>query len=316
MLHVSGHLNTNGDFWRLVQGIVRPALWCFLMLSGYFILSRPIDKMGEFYFKHILHLLIPLVFYTFCYQIYYSGVKGILFKPIMAGDSIGHLWFVYSLIVLYILAPFLQKMLFNINNIQLTGLLIVIFFCGRIINIMTALGWGIGIPTNIIGDCSLFFFIFGYWIYRININISYKIYIPLGIINIIYCAYTFSNPVLADGGVALSLSMVVGVLFYYLLFREINITDDGILPHIITYISSRTYGIYLIHILIFNIFTNNAFMVLEPYSYTHFWMLPLKCIVIFSIGLILATFMDLLICDPIFKACKLLIKKVALKIYK
>lgn len=38
MLHVSGHLNVNGNFWRLVQGVVRPALWCFMMLSGYFIL--------------------------------------------------------------------------------------------------------------------------------------------------------------------------------------------------------------------------------------------------------------------------------------
>lgn len=76
MLHASAHLDSTGNFWRLVQGVVRPALWCFLSLSGYFILSKPIVKWSEFYFRHLLHLLIPLVFYTFIYQLYYSNGGG------------------------------------------------------------------------------------------------------------------------------------------------------------------------------------------------------------------------------------------------
>ncbi len=312
MLHVSGQLNNNGNFWRLVQGVVRPTLWCFMMLSGYFILSRSITKWSKFYFTHIIHLIVPLVVYTFVYQLYYSGGKSISLKSIIAGDSIGHLWFVYNLIALYILASFLQKMLMNLSDIQLTGLLITMFFFGRVINIIAKIGVSIGIPTGILGSCSLFFFVLGYWIYRMNINIDYKCGIVLWIINTIYCVYAFSNPILADGVANLSLSMVIGVVVYYVLFSGIfsNI-KESVITKMIIFISSRTYGIYLIHMLIFQYFSNHNIMSLIFISYMHcICLLILKCLCIFVIGLIFATIMDLLICDPIQKVCNYFCDKI------
>ncbi len=304
MLHVSGYLDTNGNFWRLVQGIVRPALWCFLALSGYFILSRPILNWKKFYIRHLLHLLIPLVVYVFVYQLYHSGGKRISLKEIINGDPIGHLWFVYTLIVLYLLAPFFQKMLENLTNRQLTGLLATMFFCGRGIKMLTALGFGIGIPTEVIGDCSTFFFLFGYWLFRVNRTVSYKILIPVGIINTLYSAYTFSNPILADGAATLALGMVVGVVVYYQLFSKLfEKIKDGIFAKAIVYISARTYGIYLIHMLIIQYFTAKEILTLDNSSISRYWMLPLVCLIIFFTGLAIATALDTLICGPLQKAC-------------
>lgn len=309
MLHVSAHLNINGFFWRLVQGIVRPALWCFVVLSGYFILSQPIKNWTNFYFTHLIHLIIPLVFYTFIYQLYYS--KSVSLFQIIAGDSIGHLWFVYSLIMLYIIAPFLQKLLINLNNIQLTGLLCLIFFFGRIINIMATFGFAIGIPTALIGDDKIFFFILGHWLSRIKIKANYKILIPLVIANILYCAYTFSNPILVNGAADLALGMVNGCILYYLLFTKAFRTqryNDA--SKIIAFVSRRTYGIYLIHMLIFQYFIANEIMVLAPDAHKNVWLLPLKCLVIFVIGLAISIVMDMLICNPIQKICNCIYLKI------
>lgn len=302
MLHVSGHLDMNGDFWKVVQGIVRPALWCFMTLSGYFILSRPIVRWLDFYCRHLTRLLVPLILYTFIYQLYYSGSWNISLLPVLAGDSVGHLWFVYSLFALYALAPFLQKMLVNLNNVQFIGLLAIMFFCGRVINIMAAMGFILGIPVSILGDCSLFFFLYGYGLSRINGNISYKILLPIGIVNVTYCAYTFSNPVLVNSAANLSAGMATGVFVYYMFFNKFFAHVKKKWEKAITFVSARTYGIYLIHMLIFQYFTSKEILVLEPYSHTHIWMLPFKSFIIFMTGFVFATIMDLIICNPIQKA--------------
>lgn len=311
MIHVSGHLDLNGTLWRLVQGIVRPALWRFIILSGYFILPNPITDWKKFYFKHLLHLIIPLMIYVFVYQLYYSQGKSISFLSVIAGDSIGHLWFVYSLIVLYLIAPFLQKLLMNLNNIQLNGLLILMFFCGRIIKILAALGIPIGIPVTVIGDCTIFFFILGYRLSRIEINISCNIIVLMIVVNILYSAYTFSNPILVNGAAELALSMIIGSVLYYLLFLKIYKGRYPIFSKIIAFVSMRTYGIYLIHMLIFQYFTTNGILLLESNPYQNIWILPLKCLIIFLLGLIFASIIDLLICKPLEKFGNYIYKKVS-----
>lgn len=312
MLHVSGHLDAGGSYWRVIQGIVRPALWCFMMLSGYFILSNPIVDWAAFYLKHLTHLVIPLFFYVFVYQLYYSGGKRISILEIIAGDPYGHLWFVYSLIVLYLMAPFLQKMLNNISKKQLTGLLIGMFFCGRVITILAAFDFSIGIPVTIIGDCSLFFFLIGYWLWQNDKQVEYKILIPIGIINVIYTAYTFSDSILVDGAATLSLGMVCGVIVYFYFFSKVfqNAGGNVMVRKLIYFISARTYGIYLIHILILNIFTERGIMQLDSNSISQFWILPFKCLVIFIIGLVISTVYDLLICNPIQKYCNYIGDKI------
>lgn len=35
-LHVSGTLNLSGSLWKLIQIVVRPALWAFMASNGYY----------------------------------------------------------------------------------------------------------------------------------------------------------------------------------------------------------------------------------------------------------------------------------------
>lgn len=302
VLHVSGHLVQDSNFWCFIQGIVRPALWCFMSLSGYFILSKPITNWKTFYFRHFTNLVIPLVIYTFIYQLYNSHGQSISILEIISGDSIGHLWFIYTLLSLYILAPFLQTMLQNLDNHKFSFLLFTMFILGRASNLLSSFNATIGIPTTILGNCSLFFFLFGYWLWKNSYKLHHKIVISIGTINIFYSAYTFTNSILSKGAATLSLGMIIGVIFYFVLFNNCfgNIKSYH-LQRIIVFFSERTYGIYLIHILIFQIFTDNNFLNLDPYSTQHFWMLPLKSLIIFIVGLLISICLDFLICIPLRK---------------
>lgn len=306
MLHVSGHLNYDSIFHLLVQGVVRPALWCFMSLSGYLILSRRIENWFEFYWNHLLHIFVPLIIYTSVYVWYYTKKIVIPIKTVLAGDTIGHLWFVYALVALYFLAPFLQNMLIGLTNGKVFLLLIIMFFWGRVVNLLSFLGIEIGIPTEILGDCSLFFFVLGYWLSR-NDLVSYSRYIiPVGIINIFYIAFSMMNCYLIDGATTLSLGMVVGTVWYFVLFKRIFNNEDisrrfKKMEKLISFLAARTYGIYLIHMLIFNIFTENEILPLNSGSISRFYILPIKCFFIFCLGLVCATVLDVIICIPIQK---------------
>ena len=72
LLHTSGHLDLNSKLWRIIQAIVRPALWTFMALTGYFIFRKPIDNYFKFWFKHILGLIIPVTIYLAALHVFYN----------------------------------------------------------------------------------------------------------------------------------------------------------------------------------------------------------------------------------------------------
>lgn len=305
-LHVSGQIE-NPLLWRSIQAFVRPALWVFMALSGYYILSRPINKWREFWFKHITGLVIPFIIYVYLYHVYYD--KTFLHYDIIGllkGDPIGHLWYVYTLIVLYIISPFLQKMLNALNQKQIVCLLFIMLFTSRSIDIYTALGKEFGFPVALITDCSLFFLILGYYLHEYPIK-NKKIIFILGILNIFLCIYALSNSILVNHICELSVVMTIGVIFYFTVFKCINGWNiSSKLKKVIGFISGRTYGIYLIHILILQIINEKQIWLLEGKVGRQIWYFLIRCLAIFVVGGVCATILDLTIC----KALKNILFKV------
>jgi len=266
----------------------------------------------------LTHLLIPLFLYTFLYQCYYAGRFQISFKSVLGGDTIGHLWFVYELLALYLLTPFLQKMLLALNNRGVFSFLALLFFFGRVVPILKNIGLPLGIPTELLGNCSLFFFVLGYALSVQKKTIRLSVLIPLGMVNILYIAYTLQNGILAPGAADLSAGMVIGTLFYFFLFQKCFawLERTCFIKRAVDFISGRTYGIYLIHMLIFQIFTAREIMMLNPLSLSRYWMLPLKCVIIFLLGLAASIPLDLLICAPLQKGMMWLLCRIGISTKK
>ena len=89
----------------------------FFLMSGYLLLSKEED-VSVFLKKRALRIAIPFLVWSVLYDLLYSrpfevdGVtfEGVLrmFVRILRGPRGGHLWFVYSLLGLYLLTPILR----------------------------------------------------------------------------------------------------------------------------------------------------------------------------------------------------------------
>jgi len=122
-----------------LNALARTGVPIFLMISGCLILSsEKTDNFGEFYKKRLLHIAIPLVFWNLVYFILKSAFGsagfdiGMLFADLINCGTEYHLWYLYTLIGIYLFAPFLRIIVKNCTIKQLCGLLVLMLFCSSI----------------------------------------------------------------------------------------------------------------------------------------------------------------------------------------
>ncbi len=109
----------------------------FFMLSGATILSSTKDEpYGQFIKRRLVKIAIPFLSYSILYYLFYVFVKGeyefgvaeYFRRLALGGNSIsGHFWYIYALIPMYFIFPFLRKMVQNLTKKQLLTLITVIF---------------------------------------------------------------------------------------------------------------------------------------------------------------------------------------------
>ncbi len=130
--------------WVAVQSLSSILLVCntlFIMNSGALILREQRDSLAVFYYKRFLQVALPFFCYYCIYillscQYFNSGFISGIIKSLkdMAAGPIGwapHLWVIYVILSLYILAPFFSILLKHLNDSMLHGLavLILLFRC-------------------------------------------------------------------------------------------------------------------------------------------------------------------------------------------
>lgn len=103
--------------WKILTFIVAIMTWqipCFVMISGRFFLDPEREVTVKRMLKAIVRLCIAFVIWDLIYQIYYimSGTysdlnwKGIIMQAI---EGPYHFWYIYMMIGVYLLIPFLRK---------------------------------------------------------------------------------------------------------------------------------------------------------------------------------------------------------------
>lgn len=141
-LHVAGGgwsaAAVNGGAWQalnLYDGLIR---WCvpvFVMLSGMFLLNpKRRLPLKTLYGKNILRLAVALLFWGVLYGLADARMAhGFLswadilpaLETVLRGKAHYHLWFLYMLIGLYIVAPLLRAMVAGASRVQLRYFLVL-----------------------------------------------------------------------------------------------------------------------------------------------------------------------------------------------
>ncbi|WP_349947681.1 acyltransferase [Lacrimispora sp. BS-2] len=252
-------LTAGSKTWVGVQSLSSILLVCntlFIMNSGALILREQKESLPAFYYKRFLQVALPF----FCYYCIYillscryfnSGLmNGILkaLKDMAAGpiDWAPHLWVIYVILSLYILAPFFSILLRHLTGSMLHGLavLILLFRCLAVYLPV------IGLPLNFELMISPWegVFLLGYYFSK-PISMKYrKAWLGLGMVSFLFTILcTALRPdykaiLLAEGAPAMIL--LGASVFLMLRSLENRLPRPGM---VMNFLIRHSYSILLVH---------------------------------------------------------------------
>lgn len=252
----------NGTFLATLSYFTAPCIGLFFMVSGALLL--PVRTGTRAFLKRRLSKVVfPTLFWSLFYLVCADlmqdqpvyWIKAIGSLPFSAqGNSV--LWFMYTLIGLYLLAPILSRWLDAVSRKE------VEFYLGL---------WGISLCYPLLCmfvDCNrgntgiLYYFtgyagyfVLGYYLKKYPYRISWKLILPLFIISIIapvICKLSGWEVDFYDLFWYLSVFVVVQCIGWYLLVEWIVKFCFSVATEIplFSLLSRLSFGIYLIHIFI------------------------------------------------------------------
>lgn len=302
--------------WQVLnfyEGFVRWGVPVFMMISGMFLLdfrrySKSVsENFWRIFKKNIIRMLVVLIFWSIFY-IYFDMFLTNKFdtNPTKLTDFLFrstkyHLWFLYLIIGFYIIAPFLQILVKNLSKKDFELLLIVLAICCCAYDF-------INIFLKFFLNKTLYFRVFnpelaGYLIYFLagfyfaNFEISRKtriIFYILAIIGVIITIYgnllfALNHEQQKDFFYHRKLLNTMFVSFGIFIFIKnifVNFDANNIFGKFILSLSKLTFGIYLIHIVVLDIFTKK--LSITPITLDPIIMVPLLSLAVFVISALLA----------------------------
>ena len=251
--------------------ISKTAVPIFFMISG-FLNLRNDYTYKEILKKTITRLVIPLtIFSIIVYAIDNSSISfyniGKFFMFFLQENISISYWFLYELIGLYLVTPLIKKMIKNFEEKDYKYLIIIWIFSqcimpiiGKILKIN--INNRIPIVTGYVG-----YYILGYYIFSkpINKNIKYLFlnilsFIATILISVLITYFDRSNSVDKQYIIYMGnlnwISIIIPTVNIVYIIRYIfdNIKFNKKIQKFIITVSSTTFGIYLIHFMLLNIF--------------------------------------------------------------
>ncbi len=274
-----GVLNGPGSFWvAIYNSLFRCAVLLFVMISGYFLFPVK-DNLPTFFRKRFSRVLIPFVIWCVIYAFYQylrgnAGIAAtftnILHIPVNYGTQVGHLWYVYMLLGIYLFAPIVSPWLQTAPKSQIQFYLTIwaVSLCLPYIHQIYPEVWGECFwnktPMLYYFSGMLGFAVLGYYLKRFHAQKSKADY-PVGAILLILgyavTAYVFASRLntaqsipeleLSWGYDAINVAMLA--LGYFLIFKNLKYRNpEGWCARLSEDIALKSYGIYLVHIIILN----------------------------------------------------------------
>ena len=117
------------NIWILLYGVISIGVNLFIMISGYLLLDKS-EKMSVFFKKRIRGVFPLFIFFNIVY-IFVNKVK---IMPALQGKEIvaPHFWYIYMILGLYFITPWLQKVLKFAK--KETFIILVLWFLCSILN--------------------------------------------------------------------------------------------------------------------------------------------------------------------------------------
>ncbi|MBE5965621.1 MAG: hypothetical protein E7255_01400 [Lachnospiraceae bacterium] len=292
-------INSLGEpswWWAdVLNSITRWAVPVFFMISGILTLDNPhLDNIPSFLKSRLLKIGVPFLVWSVLYSIvketyilgksiYFPDILRTIGTNILLDQSYYHLWFVYDIFIIYLISPFLRKIVINSTQKELKYWL-GLWFTATILytsiqQFMMFLGWDGYFYIHILNIPFVFgltgYYILGYYLHHYDLSKKWR--------TVIYIGALFSVLLTIWGTYAISVSKTaldeslyshfaittVTISTAVLLFAK-NIKWEKFLTKsfqkLLIALSNATFGIYLMHMMLIIDFSGRL-SVLIPKSY-------------------------------------------------
>lgn len=280
-----GYLLTNRNYYFILtffDSFTRTGVPLFFMLTGIFMLgSKKKEKYCDFLKKRVSKLLIPFFVISAFYYIYdmikIGGNLSILqFLNAFTSNQIKyHFWFMYSILLIYLLIPFLKKMVQNLDKKELRTLIFVILlsnFLSVICTISKKFDYSFFSMFLFSNEFRYLNYMFlGYYLYSYGIPKKYhKGLYFLGVLSLLLMPIL---DLVVTSTIRYDAMLVAGSIFPFILttafftFVKENYSKwklVGKLEGFFTFTTPIIFYIYMIHIMVMNIVKEFLFRFLLP----------------------------------------------------
>ena len=254
----------------------RTAVAVFFMISGHLLLNDPLaDNMRSFYKKRIPRLIIPLFTWNIIYYLYYDVMWGRIddySAQFLGRGTAYHMWYVYTLIGIYLLAPFLKKITDACSKGQVTGLFILLISMTTIrpfINMVTPLSINLFEPLmqGYIG-----FILIGYLLGSVDFSRWQRVLFYIGgvagyVLSVVF-VYTGSTAEKLDFSInaAYSLPRFLIAAALFVLAKQLFGKSDGqgSVARVVSRCAEIVFGVYWVHVLVLEELKRLFFMEATP----------------------------------------------------
>jgi len=284
------------DWWigNIYDSAFRTGVPLFFMVSGALLLNRNSISLKDFYLKKTLPLVIAFVFWSAVYFIQRnlpypeSFTLSNFIKSMISGSVFGRLWFLYTIIGLYLVTPFIKTFVKNASEKELKAYLVLWFsstvgidFLKHFYNLEVALD--LSLVYGYVG-----YFIMGYYFSNRNFKINIKkSLLVLAVLNVITTVGTYGlsvenseNNLYFYGNLSPNI-----ILITVLLFLVIKTSVTGKSSNLLKEISTNSLGIYVIHTFVMNYLRS---VKIDEHLFNPVVGVPILVILTFSISLLIS----------------------------
>ncbi|MCF6245398.1 MAG: acyltransferase family protein [Sulfurovum sp.] len=285
---------------NVFDSMVRMGVPLFFMVTGVLLLNNKKESLSVFFKKRFIKVVIPLLAWSFVYILFrkYGGHEDInIFSHMvysLNSPQYEHLWFLYTIIGIYLLLPILKVFTQNAaQSIQVYFIILWIISVSILpfINYFTGLSIKSYMPmmAGLIG-----YLVLGYQLSKIKIttklftiSIFFIIFSTLGTIYGTYYLSEKANKYIDFFYSYLSITTMIQAIAYFIFLKYIGETllvrNTKTTEKVITTMSITSLGIYLIHPIYISILKKLGISV---FAFNPLIMIPVVAILTFILSFI------------------------------
>nr|ELK6490773.1 acyltransferase family protein [Enterobacter bugandensis] len=304
LLHMSANsFYSQGENWGyslLFDSLSRSCVPLFFMLSGSLLLTKN-ENAFSFYKKRLTKVAIPLLFWSYVYLLYikfYIGKTDQSLSPavIINGPVYYHLWFMYSIISVYIFVPILRFYCMNADKYLKLLILSIFIFSQSIQQYSGLFGVDLSIGIDIAFISRFFgFFLLGEFLTTHKPRLS-NTWLAIGFIISTALTSYFTHKITIESGSPNetwfqynSPFVIISSICLYLYLISVK-NKSG---KVISTVSNMSFGIYFIHIIIMQQLVVRFFFTPERFNSDYLPVLiPISTIACLGISTLIVLFIS------------------------